>query len=384
MKALRLPWSLASMPHATLDILRGCTIQCRACYNNQAPILKPLKQVREELEFLSTRRHLQCVTIVGGEPTLHPDLPAIVRMISDRGLHPVVMTNGLQLQPRLLEQLRDSGTAMVMAHVDSQQTRPDLPAGAPLDQVNDLRQRIAETLISHGIQAGMLATGYCSRLDEIISLTRFVIESPSVDYLLVTNCTQVSQYASIEGDLYEGLRCNQVDLSNQDGLRDEQLHVRETDQVLQSKLGLHPFAYLSSSHDLSEPRWLSYLVGTVRTRDGQLTTSCLTSSLAERLAIHLIRLLSGRYLFYQRESPLRLRLQMLLNGLTGGRCFTTLGLLMRSLRPGAMLRAKHLLFQSGPTRRDDGQIVHCFACPDATVRNGRIVPLCLSDRVGGD
>ena len=39
-----------------------------------------------------------------------------------------------------------------------------------------------------------------------------------------------------------------------------------------------------------------------------------------------------------------------------------------------------LIFQFGPTKsKDDEQYNYCLYCPDATIRNGQLVPICLSD-----
>jgi len=36
-------------------------------------------------------------------------------------------------------------------------------------------------------------------------------------------------------------------------------------------------------------------------------------------------------------------------------------------------------FQQPPSLHGDGGIEQCDNCPDATVRNGQIIPLCLAD-----
>lgn len=381
MRAFRLPWSDDSVPHAVLDILRGCNISCRACYNNRSRSTKSTKQIEQELEQLLLRRRLQCVTIVGGEPTLHPQLCQIVQMVRRRNLHPVLMSNGVNLTPQLLDDLKAAGMAMIMVHIDGNQKRPDLPPNYGLQELNDLRTRMVKRIADSGMTAGLIATGYRSRMDELVSVVRMVIESPHTDYLLVTNCTRVSRFAQVEGDLESGLKCTHVANNASDELTDEDLSVQETDAVLFRELNLHAMAYLGSHIDPNEPRWLSYAVGVTRRADGRLRHLSLRSSLTERLAVRLIRLLSGRYLFYQRESPGRFRLQLLANAMTGGHLPDTLGFLTATLQPGCELRAKHLLFQSGPTLTADGHVNHCFACPDATMRNGRLVPLCISDQI---
>ena len=94
---LQLPWTLANVPHAVLDILRGCNIRCRDCYNLPPDHIKPLAEIEAQLDALTRLRRLQSISIVGGEITLHPDLVEIVRRVRKRGLFVELFTNGVDL-----------------------------------------------------------------------------------------------------------------------------------------------------------------------------------------------------------------------------------------------------------------------------------------------
>jgi len=41
------------------------------------------------------KRNLQTITFIGGEPTLHPDLPRIIKYIKEKKLLCQLLTNGL-------------------------------------------------------------------------------------------------------------------------------------------------------------------------------------------------------------------------------------------------------------------------------------------------
>jgi hypothetical protein len=59
----------------------------------------------------------------------------------------------------------------------------------------------------------------------------------------------------------------------------------------------------------------------------------------------------------------------------------------RALRQPARLRGKRLVFENAPVITAEGRINCCDACPNATVRDGRVVPVCLADHaavIGGD
>lgn len=92
--------------------LAGCNLRCPFCHN--ASLVIPQRQVspvmtREELlTFLKTRRgKLDGVCITGGEPTLHRDLPELLREIKALGILTKLDTNGTR--PEMLKTLLTSG-----------------------------------------------------------------------------------------------------------------------------------------------------------------------------------------------------------------------------------------------------------------------------------
>ena len=52
---MHLPWTLATVPHAVLDILRGCNICCRDCYNSEPNHVKTLAEIDAELKGVTDR-----------------------------------------------------------------------------------------------------------------------------------------------------------------------------------------------------------------------------------------------------------------------------------------------------------------------------------------
>jgi hypothetical protein len=71
---------------------------------------------------------------------------------------------------------------------------------------------------------------------------------------------------------------------------------------------------------------------------------------------------------------------MLLNAIAGGG-MGNLKPLLYACQPGAKLSSKKLLFQCAASVDAEGRVTHCHCCPDAVVKNGALVPLCISDRV---
>lgn len=85
--------------------LPGCNFRCPYCHNHPL-IFQPEKfatfSLREILHRLqSFKGWIDGICLTGGEPTLHPDLPLLVRRIRERGFQVKLDTNGSH--PEMLE-----------------------------------------------------------------------------------------------------------------------------------------------------------------------------------------------------------------------------------------------------------------------------------------
>jgi len=208
---------------------------------------------------------------------------------------------------------------------------------------------------------------------------QLTLESPHINYLLVTLFRDVRALGVVHGSLAHELRGEPVQDSAPGGLDNRMLAA-----FLQAEFGLQPFATMGSNVDLEDPRWLSYLVATVRSSSGRLTIASLRASLFERGAVRLARLIRGRYPMYLPQHSASFRLQLLLNALTGGAVAPNLLMWWQSSARGADIRAKRLLIQNPAEIAADGRVVHCRHCPDAVLKNGHLVPVCISDCVQGN
>lgn len=94
------------------DITHRCNMACRNCYipNRTIPDL-------DSGWLLSIMRRLPrgtFIRFIGAEPTLHPDLPMLIREARRIRLHPVVVTNGLKLADRhYVRALKEAGVQIV-------------------------------------------------------------------------------------------------------------------------------------------------------------------------------------------------------------------------------------------------------------------------------
>lgn len=377
--AWHLPWGRETVSHGIMDINRGCNISCRACYNALPAGSKSLAEIEAELKALQSHRpHLKYVAVAGGEVLLHPDLPAIIRLLKAEGLVVQLFTNGLLLDDRRLAELKQTGLEIIFVHADSGQTRPDLAHDPSREQLRALWEQKTALIARHGIDVGLTMTAYAGNLDEVRDMVEFTIDSPHVNYLLVTLFRDTDNMAEIRGDIDAGLRGSLVDPSRE---RTDTLTNRQFIPWLREELGLRPFGYLGSNKDIEDPRWLSYMVATRRGRDGKVVRYSPRPSAFEQAYATLSLRLAGKFPMYQRQSSFQLIAQLIMNGLMGGDFAGNMKFLIQSCRPGDKLGTKRLLFQCPAQIEADGTVTHCENCPDAVAKNGGLVPLCISDKV---
>ena len=93
-------FSLADYPGKTCAILftRGCNMRCPYCHNPELvwpERYAPALALEEVLAFLETRRGLlEAVTVTGGEPCLHADLPELLARLKEMGFAVKLDSNG--------------------------------------------------------------------------------------------------------------------------------------------------------------------------------------------------------------------------------------------------------------------------------------------------
>src|SRR3990167_7491505 len=63
--------SAREVSHAVIEPNYSCNRRCTLCYNRYRDIVKPFDQVAAEVDQALTKRRLETISILGGEPTLH-------------------------------------------------------------------------------------------------------------------------------------------------------------------------------------------------------------------------------------------------------------------------------------------------------------------------
>jgi MoaA/NifB/PqqE/SkfB family radical SAM enzyme len=126
-RPMALPFTGCRVPHAVLEVNQECNMSCRACYKHRERSSKSMDQILAEIELLLEKRRLTTVTLAGGEPTLHPELPQVIESLRERGLTVMMLSNGTNLNDERLAAYRAAGLSRILLHVDCGQRRPDHP-----------------------------------------------------------------------------------------------------------------------------------------------------------------------------------------------------------------------------------------------------------------
>jgi MoaA/NifB/PqqE/SkfB family radical SAM enzyme/glycosyltransferase involved in cell wall biosynthesis len=112
-----LPPRRPSKPLTLLFLVnRGCNLRCTFCDLWEGKARVPLARavaLFDDAVAIGTRT----VVLTGGEPTLHPELPAMVRAAKERGLAVNVTTNGTLLDRHYVP-LRDAGVDSLSFSID--------------------------------------------------------------------------------------------------------------------------------------------------------------------------------------------------------------------------------------------------------------------------
>lgn len=381
-RGIRLDWSGKRMPHAVLDLLRGCNACCDGCYNaRDTPGLKPLSQIRAELQKLIALRQLQAVSLTGGEPLLHPDLDAVVRDIRGLGLRSVLMTNGVCLNASRARQLKEAGLDMVLLHIQSRQNRPDMSADSP-QALRRLRDEKASCARSVGLDVGFSALMYADENShrEIEALVEEVKHSDAVHFLMICPKADFTRFSNLQGSLKDGYRDGGGAVYAR--AAEENIGAEaETLYRLLQEAGFDLFAWLGSSDDPDALRWSTWGAGVLK-RAFSVCTVPLPSVWTDRLLLRAHRFICGRNIMHVRPSAARFRFQLALSLLSRDGVRAAGPLLAGSLQVGVRLMRKHVMIELPPVLTPSGTVVFCRECPDATLHEGRLVPPCLRDRLG--
>ena len=115
-------------------ILTQCNLQCRHCYINprqHGTARLPLDTVQRWLALLAEPAPQANLVLLGGEPTLHPDLPTIVRSARPLGYASVTIDSNGYLFHDILERVYLEEVYYFRFSLEGPTARSTTPSGAP-------------------------------------------------------------------------------------------------------------------------------------------------------------------------------------------------------------------------------------------------------------
>lgn len=374
----RLPWTASDNAMTWLEPTRRCNITCDACFvENDRHSEKSLAQIRHELEVMMRLRKCDAMLIAGGEPLTHPGIIDIVTMVRSMGAKPVVVTNGVRLEPGLLHELKRAGARGFTLHVDSHQHRPGW-RGKDEAELNELRQHFADMLHREGgLTCAFNTTIFPDTLESVPDIVSWATRWPDRVHVLTLICVRMA-HADDPWDYWVGDR--RVDFTTTPYVAAERYEHLMTDDIRsQIRSVLPDFEFAAYLGGTVRPDELKWAVGTHIAADGEVF-----GRLGPR-AFELLQsgnhVLRGRYLAFASPRSSRSGRAALLLGLFDREVRRAAGRYLKNLvrRPSTIFR--RLYVQSLSVVQpvdivDNAEWDTCDGCPNKTFWNDALVPAC--------
>jgi hypothetical protein len=353
---IEMPWTDSTAPNFILDVTDACNARCRWCYAQAGSTFKSLGQILRDLDDGLALRPAHTVTLSGGEPSLHPQLPEIIRRVSERDLHTFLLTNGVTANHESMLSWKRSGLGSVLFHVQAGQHRPDLPQGATAADFDRRLRELVDTADRVGLDISISATLDDHDPETLEWITRLAIEDPRVGFLFIARGTDVNDLPS-HGDAFVS-----------ESLCYVQNH-------FEHRFGVLPFAYIPST-GARNTCWVSFFVPVAYSRSGHRVFRY-RANRADLWLIKLHRALTGRYTHKLTQRRALTAIRTLVNGLTTWRPLATASFLWDFLVAAEHAGHTMVVYDDGPSIQSDGSVDRCEYCPTALVRHGSLHPCCV-------
>lgn len=130
-----------------------------------------LKEARDVVD-IAARNHIGYLLFVGGEPMVHRDLRAMVRYCAERGIHPMICTNGSLWTDQNMRDFVKDGLSSVIMSIDSHEVaKHEKNRGLP--HVCSKIQRANEVFGQLGVQTTASVTA-SKLIDDYAKLPEFL------------------------------------------------------------------------------------------------------------------------------------------------------------------------------------------------------------------
>lgn len=157
-----------------LEITGKCQLQCTHCYNSSGPegtsgVMTPAGWIRIITE--AAEAGVRSVQFIGGEPTMHPALPDLIRHALHVGLHVEVYTNLVRLPPLAWQAFRLPGVSLATSFYSDEREQHEEITGR--DTLRQTMMNISEVLAAGiPLRVGMVRVLEDQRIDEATALLK--------------------------------------------------------------------------------------------------------------------------------------------------------------------------------------------------------------------
>ena len=116
---------MQELVYSDIGLLESCNLKCQMCkmYEIKPPRKDELILLKKWEKFFDDMRKIAnpgfVFNLPGGEPLLHPQIFSIIKLASNKGLKPLLSTNGYLLTRDISERLIQNGLFAVTISVDS-------------------------------------------------------------------------------------------------------------------------------------------------------------------------------------------------------------------------------------------------------------------------
>lgn len=214
---------------------------------------------------------------------------------------------------------------------------------------------------------GLCTTLYPDSLVHLPALVRLFLRNPHINFLFATHAVMIPELvAQVRAE--KGAAPPACGTTNGMVMAD-----------MRRFFGVDPYAYVSPATPTADGE-LPCITYSIPVAHGA-TPSLLRmdSGAADRFLVKLIRRLTGRYFYFTPNVFLANVFQISINGICSGHPLRAARFLLNAI--GSPLRVKRMVFENAPRITPQGTVNCCEFCPNATVRDGGVIPVCLADHV---
>ena len=354
--------SASETPHVTIEPNTTCNIRCAYCYCIEEAAMKPLSQVLDEIDLAISKRNLDAVSLLGGEPTLHPDIVRIVRYVKQKGLNCLLLTNGVRFvrdgDVELLDALVAAGVDRFLVHIDQGQKHVH-------GDIDRARHAMFDMLDARHVFYGLSLTLYPGEEDTLPGIMRAYARHPYFDGVLCTLAFDLD-HAFDDSDRERGRRTSMA----------------KVHRGISEGLHIEPAAYLPSSTDDDEVCWLMYFYYL----NVETGAAFELSPEFNRGFKALFRKVKGHHFFAETMNPRWMRASLAATASAELALHPTraaaFARLLRGSHGASALRFHYIVVQQAPLfDHEHGKVQICWQCPDATIRHGKLTPVCVAGRI---